>query len=201
MLWRCWINACNRWSVNGSRDFLVRITAGSLRGCKVTVPDFDGVRPTPAKVRQALFNILGPVQDCSILELFSGSGLMALEALSRGAASVTSVEKNRRIVQHLKNVRSHLQLDENWQLICADVQAVLPRFTGRHFDIVFADPPYNTGLGEQLPTWLDAAGVCCTILVVEQAARTTPLWPTGWTQQQARRYGETCLHFLAAEAL
>jgi len=179
----------------------VRITAGSLRGRKVTVPDIDGVRPTPAKVRQALFNILGSVQDFTVLDLFSGSGLMALEALSRGASSVISVEKNRRIVQHLKNNRSHLQLDENWQLMCGDVQAVVPRFAGRHFDIIFADPPYNTGISEKLPTWLDDSGISCTVLVIEEAARATPIWPPGWTAQQARRYGETCLHFLEAEAL
>jgi len=179
----------------------VRITAGRLRGRKVAVPDVADVRPTPAKVRQALFNILGSVQDLTVLELFSGSGLMALEALSRGATSVTSVEKNRRVVQHLKSVRSHLQLSESWQLMCGDVQAVLPRLAGRRFDIVFADPPYNTGISEKLPTWLDDAGISCAVLVIEEAARATPIWPPGWTQQQARRYGETCLHFLEAEAL
>ncbi len=179
----------------------MRISAGRLRGRKVPVPDIADVRPTPSKVRQALFNILGPVQDFTVLELFSGSGLMALEVLSRGAASVVSVEKNRRVVQHLKTVADHFQLNENWQLMCGDVQTVLPRLAGHRFDIVFADPPYNTGISEKLPTWLDDSGISCTVLVIEEAARATPIWPPGWTQQQARRYGETCLHFLEAEAL
>jgi len=178
----------------------VRITAGRLRGREVPIPDVADVRPTPAKVRQALFNILGSVQDLTVLELFSGSGLMALEALSRGAAAVTSVEKNRRVVQHLKSVADHFQLSENWSVMCGDVQAVLPRLAGRRFDIIFADPPYNTGISEKLPTWLADSGISCAVLVIEEAACATPIWPPGWTAQQARRYGETCLHFLEAEA-
>jgi len=177
----------------------MRITAGRLRGRKVTVPDIPGVRPTPSKVRQALFNILGPLDGCQVLELFSGSGLMALEALSRGAASVTSIEKDRRIVGRLSDMRSGFGVELEWYLLCGDAQAELGRLKGRHFDLIFADPPYGKGISEALPQWLDAAGVSCGQLVIEEEARAEPAWPAGWTERQARRYGGTCLHFLDKE--
>jgi len=178
----------------------VRITAGTLRGRNIPVPEFPDVRPTPAKVRQALFNIIGPLVGMSALDLFSGSGLMALESLSRGAASVVSIEKNRRIVEYLKNTRSTLQLEENWSLQCGDVQKTLPRLENHRFDLIFADPPYAAGFSHLLPEWLDAAGISCTQLIIEEAAHINPIWPAGWTERQSRRYGKTCLHFLEAES-
>lgn len=177
----------------------MRITAGSLRGRKVRVPDIAGVRPTPSKVRQALFNILGPLDGCDLLELFSGSGLMAVEALSRGASSVTSIERDRRVVAGLNAMRSELDLQDRWQIMCDDVKAGLGRLQGRRFDIVFADPPYAAGISEQLPQWLERAEVRCGQLVIEEDSRCEPAWPAGWTEQQARRYGGTCLHFLTTE--
>lgn len=177
----------------------MRITAGSLRGRNVTVPSIPGVRPTPSKVRQALFNIIGGVDGFRVLELFSGSGLMALEALSRGAASVVSLEKERRIVERLAAIRRDWKLEDQWELLCGDVQSELSRLGGRHFDLAFADPPYDTGISEQLPLWLDAADISCGQLIIEETSRTTPHWPEGWTERQVRRYGGTCLHFLGAE--
>lgn len=177
----------------------MRITAGSLRGRRITVPDIPGVRPTPSKVRQALFNILGGIEGWRVLELFSGSGLMAVESLSRGAVAVTSIERNRRIVNALKEVSGTFSLEDRWHVLCGDVRSELGRLAGQHFDLVFADPPYDSGISEQLPLWLTAANIGCGQLVIEEAAHATPRWPEGWTERQMRRYGETCLHFLNAE--
>lgn len=177
----------------------MRITAGQLRGRIVTVPDIPGVRPTPSKVRQALFNILGSVDGCDILDLFSGSGLMAVEALSRGAASVISIEKDRRIVGGLNAMRRQFDLEKQWQLICGDAERSLGQLQGRRFDLIFADPPYARGISEVIPGWLNDAGIACGQLVIEEQSRVDPLWPTGWTELQARRYGGTCLHFLGME--
>jgi len=135
-----------------------------------------------------------------VLDLFSGSGLMALEALSRGAVAVTSVEKNKRIFKHLQDVRCDWDMQDEWQLLCGDVQGMLSRFAGRHFDLVFADPPYARGISERVPCWLDDARISCTQLVIEESARVGPRWPSGWTQLQSRRYGDTCLYFLEPEA-
>lgn len=178
----------------------MRITAGKLRGRKVAVPEFPDVRPTPAKVRQALFNILGSLEGVVVLELFSGSGLMAIEALSRGAVSVISVEKNRGIVSQLQKTRSLLGLEDDWQLLCGDVQSLLPRVSNQHFNLIFADPPYDAGFSTRIPAWLDEENISCNQLVIEEAACVEPIWPQGWTASQSRRYGETCLHFLEAES-
>jgi len=177
----------------------MRITAGRLRGRKITVPDIPGVRPTPSKARQAMFNILGSVDGLSVLDLFSGSGLMALESLSRGAESVVSIEKDRRIVERLQAIRRDWELTDGWKVLCGDVQKELEGLHDRHFDLVFADPPYNKGISDLLPAWLDAAGVCCDQLIIEEESRVEPVWPAGWTERQARRYGGTCLHFLDKE--
>ncbi|MDQ6959080.1 MAG: 16S rRNA (guanine(966)-N(2))-methyltransferase RsmD [Mariprofundaceae bacterium] len=178
----------------------MRITAGRFRGRNLPIPKHAGVRPTPSKVRQALFNILGNIEGACVLDLFSGSGLMALEALSRGAVAITSVEKNRRIFTHLQNIRGNWEIQDEWQLLHGDVQGTLPRLAGRHFDLVFADPPYAQGISEYIPCWLDDAHISCRQLVIEESARVDLLWPSGWTQAQLRRYGDTCLYFLEPEA-
>jgi len=177
----------------------MRITAGTLRGRKVPVPDMPGVRPTPSKARQALFNILGGVDGYHVLDLFSGSGLMALESLSRGAASVVSVEKNRRITQQLTGVCRAWELEERWQIFCGDVSNSLGHLGRKQFDLVFADPPYDCGVSARLPQWLAQAGISCAELVIEESSRARPEWPAGWTQRQVRRYGGTCFYFLNAE--
>jgi len=178
----------------------MRITAGRFRGRNLPIPKSSDVRPTPSKVRQALFNILGNIEGAFVLDLFSGSGLMALEALSRGAAEVTLVEKNRQTFTRLRDVRRDWAIEDEWQLLCGDVQEMLPRLAGRRFDIVFADPPYARGISECIPRWLDNARIFCPQLVIEESARVDPMWPSGWTESQSRRYGDTCLHFLEPEA-
>jgi len=131
-----------------------------------------------------------------VLDLFAGSGLMALETISRGAASVISVESNRRVIRHQQGVREQWALEDCWQLLCGDVRATLPRLAGQHFDLVFADPPYAQGISECLPRWLDESRVSCAQLVIEESARVDPQWSPNWTELQSRRYGDTCLHFL-----
>jgi len=177
----------------------VRITGGELRGRNIPVPDLPGLRPTPSKVREALFNILGDVGDCRVLDLFSGSGIMALESLSRGAGSVVSVEQQRRAVAHLQQLRSSLSLAASWQIMSTSVERALPALAGKSFDLVFADPPYAKGFADRLPAWLAQHGIRCGQLIIEESAKVTPQWPAGWTCGQSRRYGDTTLHFLTQE--
>lgn len=174
----------------------MRITAGCFRGRELKLPPAAGVRPTPAKVRQALFNIVGDVRGWHVLDLFAGSGLVALEAISRGAAHVTSIERSRRVCRHLEHIRKTWQLSERWQVHLGEVHAALSHFAGRHFDLVFADPPYGQGYAASTPAWLDDAGMSCRILIVEESVRVQPRWPEGWMAQPPRRYGDTCLHVL-----
>jgi len=178
----------------------MRITAGMFKGRRLHVPPAGGVRPTPSKAREALFNILGDMDGRTVLELFSGSGLMALEALSRGAAHVTSIEQNERICRHLRQVRHDWQLADRWRIIRAGVEHGLEILAQERFDLIFADPPYQQGFLERIPAWLTMHHIHCGRLVIEESARTPPAVIEGWTMTQSRRYGDTCLHFFEEEA-
>ncbi len=175
----------------------MRITAGHLRGRHVPVPAAPGIRPTPARVREALFNILGDMDECAVLDLFSGSGIMALEALSRGARPVCSVDASSAAIRAMQTVRRTWGLGEDWRIERGRLPAALARLQGLRVDVIFADPPYQTGLAEQLPAWLDAHDIACRVLVIEESVRAGLRWPADWTETRTRRYGDTCLHFLA----
>lgn len=173
----------------------MRITAGSFRGRKLAAPDIQGLRPTPAKVRQALFNMLGDIHGQCVLELFSGSGVMALEALSRGAASVISIEQHPKAIRAMQRIQQDWPV-EHWQLLPFSVEKGLAQLSARHFDLIFADPPYATGLSESVPLWLGQHHITCEQLVIEESSKHTPHWSGGWQLFQSRSYGDTCLHFL-----
>ncbi len=176
----------------------MRITAGIHRGRVLNVPDLPGLRPTPSKVREALFNILGDIDGVALLDLFAGSGIMAIEALSRGAASAISIEQNGTAVQCMKELRTKINV-ENWQIVKGRLPGALEQMSGRYFDLIFADPPYEQGIAEQIPAWLDQTGIGCGHLVTEESSKVTPAWPASWTLLQSRRYGDTTLHFLTSE--
>jgi len=174
----------------------MRITAGDMRGRIVPVADVPDLRPTPSKVRQAMFNILGAVDNFSVLDLFAGSGIMALEALSRGAATAVSIEHNAKAIRNLKQSCELLKLGQRWRIQQASVEQGLSMLTGHAFDLVFADPPYAQGHAEKLPLLLDQQHIDVGQLIIEESARHAPVWPKGWLCQQSRRYGDSCLHFL-----
>jgi len=143
-----------------------------------------------------MFNILGSVDGMHVLDLFSGSGLLALEAVSRGAAHVVSVERHRHIANHLRDVCDSWQLHDRWKIMPASVHEALSRLSQQHFELIMADPPYEQGLSEMIPSWLDEFAIGCGRLVIEESARVHPNWPESWTTAPPRRYGDTSLHFL-----
>jgi len=176
----------------------MRITAGELLGRRVRAPDIPGLRPTPSKVRQALFNILGDIHEWQLLELFSGSGLMALESLSRHAAHVISIEHSFRLCQNMAGISRAWELGARWRIVHGDVEAILmQQLQEQHFDLVFADPPYDRGLAEMIPQWLSRCRIHCNQLIIEESSRARPEWPEGWTQTRSKRYGNSSLYFLS----
>jgi len=174
---------------------LIRITAGTFRSRILNIPDVDGLRPTSSRVREALFNILGDIEGWRVLDLFSGSGLMALESLSRGASSAVSMEQHQQACQSMRKAAEQFDVQSSWQI----QQAVLPKalhgLHGEAFDWVFADPPYDCGLAEQIPVWLAEENIQWKQLVVEESIRSKPQWPHN-ISVKTRRYGDTNLHFL-----
>ncbi len=124
----------------------VRIIAGQWRGRKLPVPDLPGLRPTPDRVRETLFNWLMPVvEGARTLDLFAGTGALGLEAASRGAAEVWLVERDRSAAAALRQHVDRLGADQV-QVINADALAWLVQPPPRRFDLVFLDPPYAAGV-------------------------------------------------------
>ncbi len=121
---------------------MIRITTGIYRGRPLSMP--AGIRPTQQKVRKALFDILGDIEGLSFLELFAGSGAVALEALSRGAASAVLVEKEPACLDAIRENVAKLGV-LNCLLLPVPVHEGMRMLSrqGKRFDIVFLDPPYG----------------------------------------------------------
>jgi 16S rRNA (guanine966-N2)-methyltransferase len=170
----------------------VRVIAGQWRGRRLVVPPGRDVRPTSDRVREALFSILGPVDGAAVLDLFAGSGALALEALSRGAARATLVE---RAPAALRAISANLQaLGAQADVRDRDVRAFVRDASAAAgpYDLVFLDPPYRdaAGLGPQLDlTPLLAVGA----RVVSESDRREPLALAGLEVVDERRYGDTLI--------
>ncbi|TMH10364.1 MAG: 16S rRNA (guanine(966)-N(2))-methyltransferase RsmD [Betaproteobacteria bacterium] len=124
----------------------VRIIGGQWKRSKLPVADSPGLRPTPDRVRETLFNWLG--QDLSgwrCLDAFAGSGALGFEAASRGAAEVVLVERDPRIVRSLRESQQRLQAT-SLRVEAADALAVLRRANPQSFELVFIDPPFDAKL-------------------------------------------------------
>ncbi len=182
----------------------MRITAGEFKGRRLTAPSVVGLRPTPAKVRQALFNIIPPLLPSStlhnarMLDLFSGSGIMAVEALSRGVDGVVSCEQDVKAIAAMRTIATTLTLPSmRWQWVNAALPDGLRSLEHQHFTWVFADPPYRQGMAEKIPQWLQKHHISCDLLVIEEASNVSIPWlATDLTLTMTRRYGNTCLYFL-----
>jgi len=124
----------------------LRVTAGTLRGRRVPVPPRN-VRPTSERARQAYFNIVaGRIAGARFLDLFAGSGIFALEAVSRGATSATAVEQDRKSAANIERLASEWSAPVT--VLARDVFTVLPKLGT--FDLVYADPPYEFGRYDEL---------------------------------------------------
>ena len=168
----------------------MRIVAGSRKGHGIAAPKGVVTRPTGDRVREAVFSILGPVDDARVLDLFAGSGAMGLEALSRGAASAVFVERDRAACRVIQRNLEKLRLI-GADVRCQDALAALrdDRARGRRYDLVLADAPYEDwehlekALGALLGDVLEEGGVA----VVETASAVEPQLPLDLVT--TRRYG------------
>jgi len=163
-----------------------------MRGRTLRVPDIEGLRPTPSRAREALFNMLGDIQDFSILDLFAGSGIMGLEALSRGAKHAVSIEADAEACKAMKSIQQDWSVDA-WEIKQGTLPHALPKHM--HFDFIYADPPYAKGLAEQVPAWLAKHAISYDVLVVEEATRTRLQWKPEFMPSKSRKYSETTLYF------
>jgi 16S rRNA (guanine966-N2)-methyltransferase len=176
----------------------MRIIAGTHRGARIAAPKGLDTRPTGDRVREAAFNLIGPVDGASVLDLFAGSGAMGLEALSRGAARVSFVEADRTACRTISQNLEKLGLT-GARVDCADAIWTLRQET-RSYDLVLVDPPYERWselepkLAEHLPRVLAPDG----LLVVETGSRVEPSLPL--PMRTSRRYGSARLTLFEHES-
>lgn len=129
-----------------ARASCIRIIGGEWRSRKLTVPDAPGLRPTPDRVRETLFNWLAPtIQGARVLDAFTGSGALFLEALSRGASTGVAIDANTDAVNNLRRNLAVLQCDDA-QVLRMDSLHYLSNQTEQGFDIVLLDPPFHQDL-------------------------------------------------------
>jgi len=177
----------------------VRIVAGEFRGRRLKSPTWDGLRPTSDRLRETLFNIVGPsVRDAHVLDGYAGTGAIGIEAISRGAAQVTFVERDPRAVRLIEANLALLPAGPGTKpvIIRAGFADAVARLSGQVFDLIILDPPYAHDAAAEA---LDAAGTLTgreTRVIVEHASRyAAPAERAGLRLTRTAKAGDSALSF------
>ncbi len=179
----------------GERE--LRVIGGRLRGRKWRFPEGPGLRPTPDRVRETLFNWLQTrLPGARCLDLFAGSGALGIEALSRGAASVTFCETHAPAVTALRETLTRFGVAAEATIMATSAAAALASLPGP-FDVVFLDPPFGAGLLGPAAELLERPGLLApeARIYVEAAAREAlPALPKRWVAHREGKAGEVGYH-------
>jgi 16S rRNA (guanine966-N2)-methyltransferase len=188
---------------SGARNS-VRIIAGTWRGRRVAFPDVAGLRPTPDRVRETIFNWLqNQVAGSRCLDLFAGSGALGLEALSRGAKEVTFVEQAVAAARALQEQLVRLGGERRARVAEMGAARFLRTPPAEAFDIVFMDPPYGRDfLAEYVPlvaadNWLKVGGL---VYLENAKAAGVPALPAHWEMLKSKSAGEVGYHLARVNA-
>lgn len=168
----------------------LRIIGGRLRGSRLAVPDAQGLRPTPDRVRETLFNWLAPViQGARCLDLFAGTGALGIEALSRGAATADFVEADARLAALLHENLARLKQDA--RVHGTDALRFLAQ-TAERYDLVFLDPPFAANRWNAAAQTLETNARLrdSAWIYVESPAGSMPELPQNWMLHREGRAGE-----------
>jgi 16S rRNA (guanine966-N2)-methyltransferase len=181
----------------------MRVVGGRLRSRVFAAPKSSAVRPTADRLREALFNILthayaDPVTGARVLDLFAGTGALAIEAISRGAAYALFVDDGIEARALLRGNVESLGLGGVSRIFRRDATKLGPAYPVEPFSLVFADPPYGKGLAEKALASAREGGwlVPDALVVVEEAADAGFLTPEGFLELERRRYDDTEVVFL-----
>jgi 16S rRNA (guanine966-N2)-methyltransferase len=179
----------------------MRIIGGSKKGFPLKRPKAADVRPTTDMIKEALFNILHPLDGKTFLDLFAGTGNVGIEALSRGASQVAFIEKNKDLARMIKDLAKKLGFEENARVISMDVKKGLLQLSTPNdkFDYVFIDPPYQKDLIADTIEGIDQAGLLTedSLIVVQHSKREPVHLPyEGYSLEDQRTYGDSMLTFI-----
>ena len=186
---------------------MTRIIGGTAGGRRLQTPPGEATRPTADRVREALFSALeaefGSLHGLRFLDLYAGSGAVALESVSRGAVGVAAVESDRRTARIVAANAAALGFDLDVR--AQPVASVLAMPPGSAYDVVFLDPPYPMPADDVVETlallvahdWVQPGGA----VVLERSARSVePTWPEGLELRRKKKYGETVLWYLRRDS-
>jgi 16S rRNA (guanine966-N2)-methyltransferase len=179
----------------------MRLSGGELRSRRIPVPPGRAIRPTPGRVREALFSILGSrIPGARVLDLYAGSGAVGFEALSRGAAHVTFVESHAPSAARIRGLARDFGVTGRTAVVAVPAERAA-RAVGDPYDIVYADPPYASPPPERAFTSLRESGaIGPSTLVIYEHRRGTPSVIAGLRSVRLARYGEVALEFMEPEA-
>ena len=169
----------------------IRIIGGNLRNSRLQVPELPGLRPTPERVRETLFNWLAPVIEGSrCLDLCAGTGALGIEACSRGAARVQFVERDAGALQALRENLVRLKVEVG-QVALLDAGRFL-QGTAQPYDLVFLDPPFALDLWPALARQLEHGGWLASkaLIYVESPSDVVPELPASWQLHREARAGD-----------
>ena len=181
----------------------LRIVAGNWRSRLLPIADVPGLRPTSERVRETLFNWIGPrVHGSRCLDLFAGTGALGLEALSRGAESAELVEKSARAIAGLK--ASVQALDATSATVRQqDAWQFLEQYTGAPFDLIFLDPPFADESLQRLCRLIDEKSVLASggrVYLEQDRSSPEPALPAGWTVIKSKSTGNVRYSLVGATA-
>jgi len=186
-----------------SQEGTLRVISGRFRGRKLGAAP-PGVRPTSDRVRESVFARLGSPPGVRVLDLFAGSGALGIEAISRGAKSLVSVERSGRVVAALQRSLEKLGIEEGVRVLRMDARGAIRHLAGRgdRFDLVFADPPYDAvDEAEKVLALLAQSGLLTPdAVVVVECSKRHPVPPIpGLVEEDERIYGDTLVRWLVPE--
>lgn len=183
----------------------MRIISGSARGRKLATFDSNQIRPTPDRVREALFSLLssrfGSIHGLKVLELFAGTGAQSLEAISRGAISALLIEKSPYAINIIKQNISRCGFDAATRVIRGDVLNCLPQtLPCAPFDLILLDPPYQSNVITQVIEKIETLNLLTEggIICAETAHDETLVYQGTIQKLQSRIYGSTGIHLFGA---
>ncbi|MBY0276962.1 16S rRNA (guanine(966)-N(2))-methyltransferase RsmD [Candidatus Binatia bacterium] len=182
----------------------MRVIAGSAKGRRLRVPAGLHVRPSGARLRESAFGILehrGAIDDAHVLDLFAGTGALGIEALSRGAASLVAVERDRSVAKLLTSNVEHAGFAERTRVVVQPAdRAVAQMPASATFDLVLIDPPYREGLAQPVLDRLAERGLVKPggLVLIEHARLESLTWPETWELELERRFGDSTITLLRA---
>ncbi len=171
----------------------MRIITGTAKGTTLTTLDGLDTRPTPERVKEAIFSMLQfDIEGRRVLDLFAGSGQLALEALSRGATEAVLIDRNPQAISIIKENAKRTKLDGRCEFLCCDSFAFLKnKSTKKTFDIIFVDPPYALQIVPKALEHIEKANILATngIILCETEQENPPIAPDSFILKKHVKYG------------